>query len=428
MQAQGMRGHPGVPVAMWGFQPEELSGLSNRHVLLEHASEAAFLWRMREQAALAPHYDLGQLARLDGRLAGHLQGLRHGGVVAWSLSQGLLEDLSPGTLFVATVLAAHLQQGQALAQTLALALSDPALAPPFVQALVWSSATVARPVLQGLWSSPVSAHQCLALQALVWRREATAEHCQQALRASDPTLRQWAWRGAGELGGEACAILLRAVSAETDPLARCWAWWSAARYGMNDAAQQLWQALGPTPGEADGRQFESALRWGPVDWARDQARALLQAPGQMRAGIQALGAVGDAAAVPWLIEQTRVPELARLAGEAISRITGVDIRRADLHMQPELAGEADHAGDVDLPRPDTEALLGWWSAHAATWPRGRRSLWGQAIDGPAVVDTLRRAPQRHRAAAAQELARLTPQHPMFNVVAPAHRQKARLAT
>lgn len=37
-----------------------------------HLEEAAFLWELRQQAALAPHYSLDELARLDGRLEANL--------------------------------------------------------------------------------------------------------------------------------------------------------------------------------------------------------------------------------------------------------------------------------------------------------------------------------------------------------------------
>ena len=45
-------------------------------VLEQHAEEAAFLWILRDGAVHAPHYSLQDLARLDQRLEGHVDGLR----------------------------------------------------------------------------------------------------------------------------------------------------------------------------------------------------------------------------------------------------------------------------------------------------------------------------------------------------------------
>ena len=53
-------------------------------------------------------------------------------------------------------------------------------------------------------------------------------------------------------------------------------------------------------------------------------------PEKTRQAISGYGACGDPSAIPWLMEQMHVPELARPAGEAFSMITGVDLAYDDL--------------------------------------------------------------------------------------------------
>jgi hypothetical protein len=48
-------------------------------IVSQHAEEAAFLWLLRSNAVRAPHYSLKDLAKLDGRVEGHLDGLNIGG-------------------------------------------------------------------------------------------------------------------------------------------------------------------------------------------------------------------------------------------------------------------------------------------------------------------------------------------------------------
>jgi len=45
-------------------------------IVSQHAEEAAFLWLLRSNATGAAHYSLKDLAKLDGRVEAHLDGLR----------------------------------------------------------------------------------------------------------------------------------------------------------------------------------------------------------------------------------------------------------------------------------------------------------------------------------------------------------------
>ena len=57
-------------------------------IVTQHAEEAAFLWLLRDGAVRVPHYQLPDLAKLDGRVEAHLDGLRVNGDPGWEICTG----------------------------------------------------------------------------------------------------------------------------------------------------------------------------------------------------------------------------------------------------------------------------------------------------------------------------------------------------
>jgi len=141
----------------------------------------------------------------------------------------------------------------------------------------------------------------------------------------------------------------------------------------------------------------------------------------------------EEAAIPWLIEKMQEPELARVAGEALSMITGVDLAYDDLETDwPEgfEAGPTENPededvamdADEDLPWPAHDLLTGWWAEHQHEYAVGTRYLCGRPISRETCLDILKTGTQRQRRGAALELALLSPNEPVFNTSAPAKRQ------
>jgi hypothetical protein len=64
--------------------------------------------------------------------------------------------------------------------------------------------------------------------------------------------------------------------------------------------------------------------------AHARQQALAHNPDTMRLAVIGVGVIGDPVSIPWLIEQMTISELARVAGEAFTMITGVDIAYEDL--------------------------------------------------------------------------------------------------
>jgi uncharacterized protein (TIGR02270 family) len=128
------------------------------------------------------------------------------------------------------------------------------------------------------------------------------------------------------------------------------------------------------------------------------------------------------------------PEWARIAGEALSFITGVEIAYEDLEGEwPEgfEAGPTENPEDEDvamdpdedLPWPDPKRIETWWKANAGRFASGTRYLVGAPISETQCQQVLRTGMQRQRTAAALELALMYPAAPLFETRAPGFRQQ-----
>jgi hypothetical protein len=59
-------------------------------IVTQHAEEAAFSWLLRDSATREPHNTLKGLAKLDGRMEAHLDGLRIAGEPGWEICKEAL--------------------------------------------------------------------------------------------------------------------------------------------------------------------------------------------------------------------------------------------------------------------------------------------------------------------------------------------------
>ena len=127
-------------------------------------------------------------------------------------------------------------------------------------------------------------------------------------------------------------------------------------------------------------------------------------------------------------------KLARLAGEAFSFITGLDINYLHLDCEaPENldSGPNDNPDDDNvamdeddgLPWPDPAKLQSWWNANQQRFQPGVRYFMGERVTVEHCKKVLRDGFQRQRIAAAEYLCLLQPGTPLFPTSAPAWRQQ-----
>src|SRR5262249_43977352 len=126
------------------FSPAEISGGKMDGLIALHASEAAFLWLLRDAAVRAPHYALKDLARLDERVEAHLDGLRVAGDTGWTILVQQLEAApEPGETFAAGVLALESGMPARIEPVVNAATASPANARALASAFGWLPASVA---------------------------------------------------------------------------------------------------------------------------------------------------------------------------------------------------------------------------------------------------------------------------------------------
>jgi uncharacterized protein (TIGR02270 family) len=406
--------------------------MANPLVLSQHTEDAAFHWLLRDAAVGEPHYSLADLAKLDTRLDAHLDGLRIAADAGWTVVKEELKWEEAGEVFTGLCLA--LESGDPLRIEEVLAVADPSLelARGAISALAWVEPAAALPVLKQLAESENPVRRRMAVGALAVTRTSPGDLLTRFVREDEPVVRARALKAVGELGRR--DLLNQCVGdlqAEDDEC-RYRAAWSGALLGDGSSLVALRTFVVP-----DGPHAESAAEL--IARRLDRSRSLRwhqQLAGEaelLRVAAQVAGAIGDPVLVPWLLQLMRTPELARVAGEALTRITGVDLAFEDLDGDaPEgvEAGPTEEAGDEDvamdpdedLPFPAPERVEAWWRQHGARFPEGVRHLNGQPISPPALVDVLRTGMQRQRRAAALELAALDGSRPLFEVRARGDRQ------
>ncbi|MCH8503534.1 MAG: TIGR02270 family protein, partial [Ectothiorhodospiraceae bacterium] len=257
----------------------------------------------------------------------------------------------------------------------------------------------------------------------------------ESLQAESPELRATALRVAGVLGRNDLLPIVLEQLQDDDALVRFHAACAATLLGDETVAPR--QALSCVETgrlrEAE-RALRIALRALPLNEALPWVGRLARRPETLRHAVTACGVIGDPEAVPWLLEQMRVPEISRVAGEAFTMITGVDLAYEDLEGEwPEgfQAGPTENPEDEDvamdpdedLPWPDPVLVTDWWSSHRERFSPGQRYLVGNRIGREHLQWVLRHGMQRQRAAAALELKLLHPAEPLFETRAPGFAQQ-----
>ncbi len=401
-----------------------------------HAEEAAILAANRATATQAPHRRLDDLATVDGRLAAHLDGLAiaaaHGAAAAeagWTAAQ------EPGEVFV--LLHTHQQQApeSAVVAALVAACVDPTDGPArrdsLVVACAWSG--IALPAWLAA-SLPPATTARLRLDITAERRQGDGVQAADLAVTQPPAILARAIQAVGELGRADFYTVCRPHLASDDIAVRFWtARTLALRTASSESRKTLqWFATAKSPFAAIAATL-AARRLAPAD---AQAWIDQLATTHLRLSIQAAGAAGDPVRLPWLLERCADPSVARVAGEAISLITGVDLAYLDLDGDQPAGftppGPTDDPADPNidtdpdehLPWPDV-ARLSLWLAQQS-FPVGVRHLCGKPIDAEWCTHVLRDGYQRQRLAAAHELAAIDPTAPLFNTAAPAWAQRKAL--
>jgi uncharacterized protein (TIGR02270 family) len=406
------------------------------HIVEQHAEEAAFLWILRSYAVHAPHYRLKDLAKLDNRVEAHLDGLRISGSDGWDLCEQALEIGEAGEMFAAGLLALESKDPHKLANVIGIAENTPEAVNGLISALGWTEPSKLSGTVKQLLESKSSFQQLLGISACAIHRVNPGPVLSQLIKdpATPLPLRSRALRTAGELKCRDLIYPIQDCFQDEAPLIRFWAAWSAVLLGNRSQALEILKTFTVTPAGQFPSPLPMLLRAMSIENATNLLKGLAQYPERQRDLVAGAGMIGDPFYIPWLIKQMHTPELARLAGESFSFITGVDIAYEDLDAnRPEgfESGPSEDPADSnvaldsdeDLPWPDPTKIQAWWSAKQQQFQIGQRYLLGAPIIEAQCRKVLREGFQRQRAAATLELALMKPDEVLFEVRAPGWRQQ-----
>ncbi|KQX27862.1 TIGR02270 family protein [Variovorax sp. Root434] len=408
-------------------------------VVMRHTEEVALLCNQRFFLASSAHAKLHHLRRLDDRLAAHLDGLVVAREEGSKASDEALANAGRGEVFAATVLALDNRDLRRLELLLGIAEQVPDVRDAIALAGGWASAESLRGIAKDMLDSPHPFHRSVAIAACDFHMVDPGEMLHAAVTDADATLRGQALRAAGECGRRDLVAACIGALGDEDVDCRFWAARSAVLLGERHRPVRVLHDATLLAGTRHGAQALSLLfKLANPTQAAPLLTEMLDKPDHVRDAIRCAGTVGDPRLVPWLIAQMNEPRLSRLAGEAFSTITGLDLAWLDLERKPPQdveSGPGDAPEDDDvamdeddgLPWPDPLKIHAWWEANAHGFQAGERYFMGAPPSWAHCADVLKNGYQRQRIAAAEYLCLLRPESKLFPTSAPAWRQQRWLA-
>lgn len=390
-----------------------------RDIYEQYATNAAFLWILRSIAVDQPHYNGNDILALEQRIDAQLNGLMSSADVGWSVCEQALELAEPGEVFTAMIVAMRSHESSKIQRAVEVGLKSDNCVQGLISALGWLPGEIVDPWIQRFVQGKEMGHKLLGLAACSIRRqdpgEALNDILQRAVCQQHEKLYARALRLIGELRRQDCMSALQSAIYHKSDAIRFWSNWSAVLLGHKANLRQLKPFVLDASSPYQVLALQLAFRVLTVEQARQWISELATDAKQIRIVIKATGILGDPHAVNWLIGKMADAKLAKLAGEAFSFITGIDLVKDELIMQQPLVhpmhpnddiydDNLDLDEDENLPYPDAKKVLILWRNHGQKFIVGRRYFIGQPITSNYLKSILLNGSQRQRHAAAIELA------------------------
>ena len=406
-------------------------------ILEEHLEEADFLWQQRENALNDRLYKLDGLAEIEERLLAHLDGLMLAEQDGWQILESKLIDGELGEVFTAASVA--LASGiQAHINPVINLFADAKgnVLNGIRQALRHSRNTEVEKLILSALDAKSAAVRAAALDVLSFRMAFVDQsHLELFLNDTDPLVVAAVATTVGRMRLGQFKNRVEQLLQSDHGQVRREAMRAGLLVGSVKALAHCRTAIQAGTEEADEATVLVGLAGYPDDnslLARAQTH-----PALVRHAISALGWHGHVSAIDPLLPFTADPRLARLAGETISRITGVNLVEQHLvaessptaKPEQQIGAQDDFLEDPDngLPIPDPAKLQSWWKTKAARFDKETRYRYGQPLNRQVLIDILHHGtlPDRHHAAF--ELALLEPTSPFLETHSFADRQRRELA-
>lgn len=407
------------------------------HIIDQHAEEAAFLWLLRNNAINAPHYDLNDLAKLDDRIDAHLDGLRISADYGWTVCNENLQLKESGEVFVAAILALEGNSIERINQVYKIVEQAPETINGLVSAFGWVKPHNLQGKVNGLLISEDPLWRMAGIAACAIHRVDPGKFLEQAIQDDDVSLRVRGLKAVGELGRvDLKTFLLEQLNHENNKV-RFWAAWSAVLIGDRSLALSLLCKEIESNSEFCIKAMQVALPVLDAQSIKQTLKALADNQDTLRQAVIGAGISGDPCYISWLIQQMNDPQLARVAGESLSIICGVDLADQDMEgdlPDGQMGGPSENPEDDDVAMDPDEDLLypdpllvqGWWQGNMHLFKPDVRYLYGKFSDTTQCEWLLRNGTQKLRYIAALELALKRPEQAIYEIRAVGKRQQKEL--
>ncbi|NTX10876.1 TIGR02270 family protein [Myxococcus sp. CA051A] len=392
----------------------------------EHLDEASFRWEQWEQALVAPDATLLATAEREERLLGHLEGLAEQEALE-AVVRPAFDSEEAARVSVATHVL--LSQGAVDEVLSRLRGSEVELRAAMCRALEVSEVAGVSTALESLLKLGDVDLQARVLEALAGRQGTSPDVLARYFPHDEPRARIAALQGARPLPEELARRMLPALLASAHPDIRL----AAVEAGLTAGLRLAWEACGR---EARALTPEAMvlLAIGGGEEDTDFLVGLAKDDELRPEVVWALGFSGRLAAMDFCAELLNVRGVARLAGEAFSAMTGLQLEGPYALLEEEESDESeDPEADLtvrpedDLPWPNVSAVRGWWAESRSRFVEGQRYLLGQPFSGVVLMEALESSSMRRRHVLARELAIRTRGQHVIPTRAFTHRQREALA-
>ncbi len=393
-----------------------------------HVDEVAFLWLLRSVAVDQPQYSSPEVAAIEERIDKHINALLLHPDLAWTLCQKSMEFQEAGESFSLAVVAFRSLEVKKIQVAVEMGLTNGKTFKGLVSALGWLEQNVSLGWLKKFVFSKNLDHKHLAIAAYSILRVDPGDILTTLFQREDCTghqaLHARALRLIGEIKrADLAPVLEESFSSEEEDVA-FWAIWSSLMLGNRAVLGQI-KPYVITPGQFQIRAVDLAFRVLTIGEARQWIGEMSQVEGQSRIVLRAIMALGDPHAIGWVLQKMKEPELARLAGETFSTITGIDLEQNKLindipNLDDQLTLDErldidDIQEDENLPWPNSEKIAAVWLQYGQQFIAGQRYFMGKVIEMSYLQKIVLVGSQRQRRGAALQMALLRPEEALINI-------------
>jgi uncharacterized protein (TIGR02270 family) len=381
-------------------------------VVEEHLDEVSFCLKRWMRALDSPSYTLDDVTRRpEERLLAHVDGLVVGGEpVARRLLEPQLEaPEKPAEDRAAAAALGLLGQGRQDVVRAALDSDKPPTRRGAQRALVLFGAPGFDQWVIAQLSAPLPESRRRVLLSIAAERELSPPDLREPLSSQDPEEVVAAATAARRADPGRHLHFIEQLTTHAEPLVRDTALVTALLLGSFDGFARCSQLASDARAPSAAAMLLVALLGGPAH--HELLLQHLAHPKHRYPALYALGLSGNAgmvgAVLPYL--DPKDPRAARLAGEAVSTITGLDITQAPYTGAPppepdslpplekdDLQANLVPTAEDELPMPAADAVTEFWRTRAGMFDRRMRLLRGEPWTAARAIDLLWHAPMRLR--------------------------------